>query len=324
MTFEDRLAALEPLGLTPRQTRFLALVALHSGYCVRRQYLAFAGVRYGKNVREFLDGLVFRGLALRFMFRVDRGHVYHVHARSLYRAIRQEENRNRRAASPALIARKLMLLDFVLSQPDVEWLATEEDKVQRFTQGFGVPESELPQRRFDAATDGDATVRYFTEKLPIFIAQDAPVPHLVYLAADGSVPAFERFLREHARLLACLSDWAVVCLMPRLTPAADAFRASFARFCDVSPEASQPTELHRYFSLRRRVEAGRLEELTVGDLHDYRAARRRLSGPAVERAYAAWRGEASSAVPAMRGRGRLLIRVSSHPYQQFGTMAGVA
>ena len=44
MTFDERVQALEPLGFTPRQTRFLVTVALHSGYCLRRQYSAFAGV----------------------------------------------------------------------------------------------------------------------------------------------------------------------------------------------------------------------------------------------------------------------------------------
>jgi hypothetical protein len=114
MTLDDRVPALAFLGLTPRQTRFIALVALHSGYCLRRQYLTFAGLRYGKNVRAFLDGLVDRGLATRFAYRRDRGHLYHLCARSIYRAIDQEDNRNRRHTSPALIARKLMVLDHVL------------------------------------------------------------------------------------------------------------------------------------------------------------------------------------------------------------------
>jgi hypothetical protein len=47
MTFDERVQALQPLGLTPRQTRFLVTVALHSGFCVRRQYAAFARIRYG-------------------------------------------------------------------------------------------------------------------------------------------------------------------------------------------------------------------------------------------------------------------------------------
>ena len=65
MTFDERVRALESFRFTPRQARFLVTVALHGGYCLRRQYTAFAGVQYGRVVREFLDGLVTRRLASR-------------------------------------------------------------------------------------------------------------------------------------------------------------------------------------------------------------------------------------------------------------------
>ncbi len=73
MTFDDRAAALAPLGFSERQTRFLVMVALHSGFCLRRHYTAFAGLRYGAGVRDFLDRLVSRRLARRLDFRRDRG-----------------------------------------------------------------------------------------------------------------------------------------------------------------------------------------------------------------------------------------------------------
>src|SRR6266849_3871090 len=106
MTSAERVLALEPLGLTPRQARFVMTVALHGGYCLRRQYLTFAGVRYGKNVRDFLDTLVDRRVAERFSYQPNRGYVYHIRAKSLYRRLEQEDNRNRRHVSPAFIARK--------------------------------------------------------------------------------------------------------------------------------------------------------------------------------------------------------------------------
>ena len=200
MTLDDRVDALASLGLTPRQTHFIALVALHSGYCLRRQYLRFAGLRYGKNVREFLDGLVDRGLATRFEYRRDRGHLYHLCARSLYRAIDQEENRNRRHTSPALIARKLMVLDHVLGHHERDWYATEQDKVALLTERFGVPVGDLPQRVY-TATDGVAgpTIRYFVHKLPLYLEGAPPVVHLAYLVTDDTGRGFEQFLSDHAR-----------------------------------------------------------------------------------------------------------------------------
>ena len=138
MTFGERVTALEPLGFSHRQTEFLVTVALHSGFCLRRHYMAFAGLKYGAGVRDFLDRLVARGLARRSQFRADRGHVYHLHNTRIYAAINQDDNRNRRRTSPALIARKLMLLDYVLGEPSVDWYATEQDKVALFTTRFGI------------------------------------------------------------------------------------------------------------------------------------------------------------------------------------------
>lgn len=124
--------ALTTFGFTERQAAFLVTVALHGGYCLRRQYAAFAGVGYGKNVRDFLDHLVARRVAARITYRADRGHIYHLFARPIYAALQQDDNRNRRHASPALIARKLMLLDYVLSHRDARWYATEREKVDFF------------------------------------------------------------------------------------------------------------------------------------------------------------------------------------------------
>jgi hypothetical protein len=36
-TIDARVRALDPWRLTPRQARFVVTVALHSGYCLRRQ-----------------------------------------------------------------------------------------------------------------------------------------------------------------------------------------------------------------------------------------------------------------------------------------------
>jgi hypothetical protein len=83
-----------------RQTRFVETVALHSGYCLRRQYSAFAGVAYGKNVCKFLETLVVRRLAEGFTQRADCGLIYYLHARAIYRALGEDDNRNRLQAGP--------------------------------------------------------------------------------------------------------------------------------------------------------------------------------------------------------------------------------
>jgi hypothetical protein len=327
MTFDQRVQALASLRLTDRQTRFLVTVALHSGYCLRRQYLAFAGVRYGKNVRDFLDGLVRRGLALRFTYRLDRGHVYHVHARALYRALQQEDNRNRRVASPALIARKLMLLDAVLSEPDAAWYATEADKVDLFTSRYGVEPADLPQHPFETDDEGRPHPRYFVRKLPIYLAGDPVVPHFVYLASDTSTEAFAQFLRDHRPLLGRLPGWAVVIVKPAHVPDLPDHATVFWQVLRGEPGACDP-HLGRLFAIQRLVEEGHLSQVSVADLHRYREARHLLTPRRMRRLYAAWLadGDAGVASPAVgsAGVGALLIRTLPHAYEQFGSMAGVA
>ena len=335
MTLDDRVAALAFLGLTPRQTRFLALVALHSGYCLRRQYLTFAGLRYGKNVRAFLDGLVDRGLATRFAYRGDRGHLYHLCARSIYRAIDQEDNRNRRHTSPALIARKLMVLDHVLAHPERDWYATEQDKVALFTERFGVPVSDLPHRMY-TATDGLAgpTIRYFVHKQPVYLEGAPPVVHLVYLVTDGTGCGFEQFLSDHAPLLARLPAWAVDAVGAGAVHGLPACQQVFEAFVlrAVPSTRTQFADLPWYFATRRLVDAGQFGSLSVAEINRFRDARAQFRAPAIASLYARWllHGDAvfaQEAAPSSPGAtthvGHLVTEQLPGQYTQFGALAGV-
>jgi hypothetical protein len=336
MTFEDRVRALEPFGFTERQTRFLVTAALHSGYCLRRQYLRFAGVRYGKNVIDFLESLVERELAARLTFRADRGHVYHLHTRSIYRAIGQEDNRNRRVASAALIARKVMLLDYVLGHDEVEWIATEQDKVDAFADRFRVPTADLPQRVFSAASVGRAaTTRYFVDKLPIAIAGDPPDASFLYLVTDHSGRDFGRFLMDHSRLFDALPAWTVIVFGPAASPGRTACDAVFARHMQGTKcsESASHADLRDYFAMRRTVDRGDLSRLSVADIDRFRQWRERFSAPAFETRYAAWLTQGDRVLEALapaatprrpRRAGRLVHEVFAFDYSQFGSLPGVA
>jgi hypothetical protein len=335
-TFDDRVRALKPLGFSERQTRFLVIVALHGGYCLRRQYLRFAGVEYGKNVREFLDGLVERGLAERLTFRADRGYVYHVHARAIYRVIGQEESRNRRVASAALVARKVMLLDYVLEHNEVYWIATEPDKVDIFVERFGVPKIDLPQRTYASSRPGSAaTTRYFPDTLPIAVVGDPPGVYFLYLVTDQSGRDFEQFLLRHSRLFGALPAWTVIVLGPAGSPGLTACDVAFARhaqgalFAEPSPLLA---DLRQYFMMRRVVDQGDLSRLSVADIDRYRHLRGRFATPAIDTRYADWltHGDrvldqiADAVPPKPRCAGRLMREVLTFDYSQFGSLPGVA
>jgi hypothetical protein len=342
MTFDERVRALSYLDLTPRQTSFLVTVALNSGFCLRRQFAAFAGLEYGKNVRNFLDRLVERGLARRLTFDVNRGLVYHVHARAIYRAIGQEDNRNRRATSPALVARKLMLLDFVLSQPADEWFATEQDKVTFFADRFQIPLAHLPRRVYvaeDIRTEPSA--RYFIDKFPVFLAGQPPTVRFVCLVTEPNVQPFTRFLWDHRGLFTRLPAWAVVLISPPATIDIRAFTSAFEAFVTGSSRppamvaADGRDDLRWYFTTRRAVEANDVQALSVKSIERFHRARRQFAGALFESLYADWlnAGDAalasiayseSSPASAIRTAGHLVTKELPFTYSQFGKLPGVA
>ena len=85
----DRCHALEMLGYTARQAHFLVLVALHGGYFLRRQYVAFTGTGHGLAVVRFLAQCVARE-HIRVLAYGRHSHVFHLYARPLYAAIGEE------------------------------------------------------------------------------------------------------------------------------------------------------------------------------------------------------------------------------------------
>jgi len=342
MTFDERVQALSYLDLTPRQTSFLVTVALHSGFCLRRQFAVFADVEYGKNVRNFMDRLVARGLARSLTFDVNRGLVYHVHAREIYLAIGQEDNRNRRATSPALVARKLMLLDFVLSQSADEWFATEHDKVALFGSRYQIVPAHMPRRIYvakDVRTQSAA--RHFIDKFPIFLAGHPPAPPIVHFAClvtEPNVQSFTRFLWDHRGLLTRLPAWAIDLICPPATVDLRAFTSAFEAFVTGAsrPPAIAATgggdDVRWYFKTRRAVEANDVNSLSVKDIDRFHRTRRHFVGALFESLYADWLSDGDEAIarfvrphsPQLKTAGRLITHELPFTYSQFGKLPGVA
>lgn len=332
MTRQECLDALAPLGLTPRQTHFVAIVARHSGYCLRRQYAAAAGVAYGKNVRAFLETLVARDLASRITYRTNRGHLYHLHARAIYRAIGQEDDRHRRYASPAFIARRLMLLDTVLGESAADWYATEAEKVALFTTRFNVPLEDLPGSASpEEPSTGARPARYFGHKLPIAVTDDPPRVRFVYLATELGTRPFARFIGDHAALLRRLPAWTIVVVQPASTVGTPQWESAFHDVVDATvwQSGSAVEALRQHFMTRARVEGQPGGSVRPDDRATYEAMRLRFSSAAIDAAYRAWlASRASPAEPVLLRSvlpraGQLVVRVLPFTYRQFGDFPGL-
>ncbi|HEX5107293.1 MAG TPA: hypothetical protein VFV95_02545 [Vicinamibacterales bacterium] len=125
---DERVQAVVDFGFTERQARFLVLVMRHAGVCVPRQYARFAGVAYGAKCNAFFDKLVRRGFAVANHCIHNRARLYHVHHKPLYHVIGEVTSRYRRRVPARLAVQRLMLLDAVLTTPELEWLTTASEK----------------------------------------------------------------------------------------------------------------------------------------------------------------------------------------------------
>ena len=205
MTPQERSVAVE-VGFTERQARFLVTVMTHSGVCLPRHFATFAGVAYGHRINRFFYRLVDRGFASVCPCLHNRALVYHVHHRPLYAAIGQPRSRLRRPVPAASVMPRLMLLDAVLEAPEVTWLASQNDKVEHFTNRCGIPRVILPQQVSRAA--GAPASRLFPDALPIGVEPPKRAV-FVYPVTRSSLVDFRPFLRRHHALLAALHAWTI-------------------------------------------------------------------------------------------------------------------
>jgi hypothetical protein len=205
MTTEERVSTIAPFGFTRRQARFLAMVMRHSGVCLLRQYSAFAGIVHGQKTCAFFQKLVSRRYAFAYGCRHNRGRLYHVHHYPLYRAIGEPNSSYRRPVPAGRLVERLMLLDAVVADPALEWLATEAEKVAYFTTSpCPVPVEKLP--RTTMRVGSPPVGNPFPDKLPIGIDSTGRAVCL-YLVLPSGREDFRVFLGRHAELFRTLPLW---------------------------------------------------------------------------------------------------------------------
>jgi hypothetical protein len=212
MTSHDRIQAVTEFGFTERQARFLVLVMRHARVCVPRQYARFAGVAYGAKCNAFFDRLVRHGFAHGIDCIHNRARLYHVHSKALYHVIGDAGNRYRRPVSPRLAIERLMLLDAVLTTPDLEWFTTAAEKAAYLTRLTASAPAATQQTSPSVA---DSTRRLaLPGTLPIGVESGGRTV-LLYLATEVSTDAFRTFLQGHGALLRVAPTWTLRIIFPR-------------------------------------------------------------------------------------------------------------
>ncbi len=200
---QGREQALEPFGWTGSEAEWIALACLHSGVFIRAQWSRFLDA-HPEQVRRGVHALIAQGAATEETVPGIKGigRVCRIFARQIYRALGAEDIRHRRAASEAVLMRRLLSLDYVLEHPDLPWLPTESEKVGTF-EALGIERRLLPSRLYRGVAG--STRRYFPVKLPI--ALEAERALFVYVEpGHDTATALRSWGEAHRGLWQALSE----------------------------------------------------------------------------------------------------------------------
>ena len=330
MTNGERKWAIQRFGYTEREAAFLCLAALHGGYFLQRQYNAFLERHSCGTTRRLIQqGLIQRHL--RVHESANRTLIYHVGATQLFRAIGDEDNRNRRWRQPFSVKIKLMGLDFVLAHPEHHYLATEADKLDYFVARRGLTHSHLPQRTYRAAT------RYFVDKFPLFLsgASSAPSPVVTFCYVDGSTgkrSGFDTYLLQYRELFSRLDRFAVIYVAAderMFAKAERIFKRSWGNGVEAVSVAKHPDieRLREHFWARDLFERRETSSFDKSRLDRLREELNEFGGPQYEALYRRWREQgdcvlAGSPHSPGEGSGDFATYRLDHDYELFGELDG--
>jgi hypothetical protein len=217
----DPISSLEAVGYLDREATFLYLVAIHSGYFLRRQYCHFVQCDRGAMPTRFIE----KGARLHHLRVIECGqgrHIYHLASQPVYKAVGRADSQNRRIKGDAYIKSRLMVLDFVLAHLSTNVLTDESAKVDFFTNQCGVDPKFLPRSHA-------GRLMYFPDGFPILVSKTG-VPSFVFFD-EGRVTAtrFERYLKQYQPLLAGLGEFELIFVADNESSSARA-KVAFGRF----------------------------------------------------------------------------------------------
>jgi hypothetical protein len=245
------LQVLVNLGYSRRESEFLELVAIHSGYFTNRQFTSFAQVKL-RTAHEFTSRLVRQNVAS-FHRYSSGGKVYHLFSRKVYRLIDKDHLRTHRRHELEYIQSRLVALDFVLAHPQYHFLETETEKVAYFQREMNIGPESLPSRRYYGGKSREATTRYFVDGFPLFVSNLSGCLAVTLTYVDPgslSLETFRTHVRAYTGLLRSLGrrlTFLYVSPNSRLFQAAE---SEFYRFVGGIPVGMSSSDLMRYFEVR--------------------------------------------------------------------------
>lgn len=331
MNLDHAVDTIVSRGFTERQAQFLVLVARHSGVCVMRQYSAFAGIVFGHTTRRFFIKLERLGWVSTYDCARKRARIYHVRHRELYEAIGDPESRLRRPPTVPRALERIMLLDVILQEPDLVWLATPEEKMTHVSAFTAITKESLPQ--MTTPQGSYEPVRYFPDHAPIGIHPEGRWIVVCLLTQDAK-RELRTFLERHLMLLAGLPTWTLRVAIPAHMATHGRRLVEEARHglgYVLTGGGQLRDDISWYFEMRKA--GGNPDTVPDDDERAHRARLRRFSGIGFSAIYGLWRAHGESVFSTVTGpvghavyggSGLIEPLVLPHAYSHLAPLVGVA
>ncbi len=278
----DQLAPLRSFGYTEVESRFLYLVAMHSGYFTVRQFLDFAHAKSGKRNAHLIEKLFTQGHATPQRYR-RRSCVYHLHSRALYDAIGKGELRNRRNHEIRHMKARLLALDYILAHPEDDHFETAEAKWR-----YLVKAVKAPEEIFGPETD-ESELTTFPDRFPVSVsraeAESTPVVAFTYVDSERvGLGPFIKHLRTYRRLFAALRRFQFVYISTASKEQEEA-----AELFALLIQGNGLPDLLRYFDLKTKWDNKQYGQVSEKELVFLSESRKRYTGEIFGTLYYLWK-----------------------------------
>ena len=221
-----------------------------------------------------------------------------------------------------------MRLDAVVIQPDLIWLATEEEKVAFFSlMAPSLPRERLPHEMVSNGARG--RLRLFQEDQPIGVTTTGRVV-FAYLVTAWETSALRAFVQRRADLLRALPGWTLRLVIP------PQLAASMKRFEDVVRDELTPlrpellARLKWYFAKRRSAPSPRALSFEDPEFWEHQAA---CSSPRFQQLYRHWLTNGDTVFEALaspaiteameRGTGKIESRILLLSYRHLAPLVSL-
>jgi len=278
----DQLAPLRSFGYTEVESRFLYLVATHSGYFTVRQFLDFAHAKSGKRNAHLIERLFSQGHATAQRYR-RRSCVYHLHSRALYEAIGKGELRNRRNHEIRHIKARLLALDYILAHPEDDHFETAEAKWRYLVKAVKAPEEIF------APETNESELMTFPDRFPVSLsrsdAESTPIVVFTYVDSERvGLGPFIKHLRTYRRLFAALRRFQFV-----YVSTASEEQEEAAELFALLIQGSGLAGLLRYFNLKTKWDNKQYGQVSEKELIFLSEGRKRYTGEIFGTLYYLWK-----------------------------------